>query len=358
VIYLDHGATDAMRPEALEAMTPWLLQPSNPASVHRAGQRARAALESARHDIAAFLGRSAEGIVFTSGATEANATWWHAQRALGRRLVALSAVEHPNSRLAAEEAGVEQVVLPVGLDGRSSLPEPGSVDALSLMVANHETGVLQPVSEALRLGLPTHLDATQAVGRVPLQLGDAEAVVFAGHKLGGPPGVGVLSLQDGEAFPALLPGTQERGRRGGTVNVAGAVGLAAACRAAAAELPAEHARHLALRGPLEEGLRALGAQIVGAGAGRVPHTTCAVFPGIPGELLVQSLDLRGIAVSSGAACASGSTEPSAVLTAMGHPHPGASLRISRGRGTTVDELQSLLQVLRDVVPALRDLEEP
>jgi len=219
VIYLDHNATHPVLPEVVEAMAPWWAQPCNPSSVHGPGQRARSAVESARRAVASLLDRDPRGIVFTSGATEGNATWWAAQRHLGRRRVALAAIEHPASRLAAEAAGVRLRWLSVADDGVVQLPAelasgPEAVDAVSLMGANHETGVVQPVAEAIGAGLPVHVDLTQAVGRVALPLAGAEAVVFSGHKLGGPPGVGVLSLASSDAFPALIPGAQERGRRG------------------------------------------------------------------------------------------------------------------------------------------------
>mgnify|MGYP000329903710 CR=1 FL=1 len=356
-VYLDHNATSPMLPEVARAMRPWWGVPANASSVHQAGQRARSAVERARRQVATLLGRPAAGVVFTSGATEANATWWAAQRALGRHTAGLAAIEHPSSRLAAERSGLQLQWLPVGADGVVGLAtEPP--DALSLMLANHETGVLQPVAEAFALGVPVHVDATQAVGRVHLELTEAEAVVFSGHKLGGPPGIGVLSLASGDAFPALVPGAQERGRRGGTENVAAIVGLGVACEQAAKTLR----DHLGAMGQrqqrLEQALAELGGVVVGSSASRVPQTTCVVFPGVPGELVVQALDLRGVAVSSGAACASGSTEPSPVLVAMGHAHPASSVRISAGPHTEEADIDTLIDALRDILPSLAELDAP
>ena len=212
-------------------------------------------------------------------------------------------------------------------------------------------------ADALATGLPVHVDATQAAGRVELDLAAAHGVVISGHKLGGPPGIGVLSLPGSEAFPTLLTGgTQERGRRAGTVNLPGAVGLGVACAVARRERSTRRARWARLRVALESGLEALGARVVGAEAPRVPQTTCAVLPVGPSELVVQALDLRGIAVSAGAACASGSQEPSPVLTAMGDVHPDRSLRVSLGPESTRADVDALLGALAEVLPALADLE--
>lgn len=361
MIYLDHNATSPLLAEVRAAMEPWWGVPTNASSVHRAGQDARAALELARGQVAAFLGRPAAGVVFTSGATEANQAWWHGMWQRGVRGFATSAVEHPCVLGAAESVrrqGGTVHLWEVDADGRARMGDlPDDVGAVSLMAANHETGVLQPLAEALATGLPVHVDATQGAGRVELDLASAHGVVISGHKLGGPPGIGALSLPGGEAFPALLTGgTQERGRRAGTVNLPGAVGLGVACAVAQRELSTRRARWLPLRDALESGLEALGARVVGAAVLRVPQTTCAVLPVGPSELVVQALDLRGIAVSAGAACASGSQEPSPVLTAMGDAHPDRSLRISLGPDSTRADVDALLGALAEVLPALADLE--
>ncbi len=359
--YLDHNATSPLLDDVRLAMEPWLGVPTNPSSVHRAGQRARAAVELARGQVAALLGRAPAGLVFTSGATEANQAWWYGMLELGVRRFATSAIEHPCVHGAAERArrrGATVQVLAVGGDGVVDVggisPD---VEAASLMAANHETGVLQPVAKLLALGLPVHVDATQAVGRVPMRLSGAHGVAISGHKLGGPSGIGALSLLHGDPFPALLMGgTQERGRRAGTVNVPGAVGFGVACALAQRELAARAKRWGALQERLEAGLIALGAQVVGAHAPRVPQTTCVVLPVGPSELVVQALDLRGVAVSAGAACASGSQEPSPVLAAMGEAHPDRGLRISMGPNSTAHEVDALLAALEAVLPGLMDLE--
>lgn len=360
MIYLDHNATSPMLDEVREAVLPWLGVPANPASVHRAGQQAAIALEQARVQVAACLGRAPSGVVFTSGATEANHAWFHGIVASGVRSVAVGALEHPCVLSGAERArarGVEVHVLASARDGRVRIELPEGVEAVSLMAANHETGVVQPISELLARGLRVHVDATQAVGRLPLQLEKADAVVFSGHKIGGPGGIGVLSLRGDLPFPALLGGgSQERGRRAGTVHVAAAVGLAVACEVAMRDLSARVERWTRQREVLEAGLRALGGRIVGADVQRVPQTTCVVFSEVPSELLVQALDLRGIAVSAGAACASGSTEPSPVLVAMGDPGASSSIRISQGPDTCPVDLESVLEALAEIVPALSGLD--
>jgi cysteine desulfurase len=225
------------------------------------------------------------------------------------------------------------------------------------MAANHETGVLQPITEAARqaaaVGAWLHCDATQAVGRVQLDFDGVHSIVLSGHKLGGPPGIGALVLPDGEDFPALFPGSQERGRRGGTVPTALVAGLGAACRLAADGLASREARWTALRARFEQAVVAWGGRVVGAGASRVANTSCVVFDDIEGETLVQALDLRGICVSSGAACTSGSTEPSATLLAMGDPHPTGGLRVSWGPHPREDDLDALLGALEASVEALR-----
>lgn len=354
MIYLDHNATSPLLPEVREAMEPWLGVPANPSSAHRLGQRAAVAVEEAREQVAALLGRPAAGIVFTSGATEANHM---ALRGLPSGRVALSGIEHPSVRGAlAHRRDLVQELLPVGASGVIQLDGLGPVDALVVMAANHETGVIQDL-EAARASAPSahlHVDATQAAGRIPLRLEVADTVVISSHKLGGPGGMGCLSLPDGEIYPPLLGGgTQERGRRAGTVPTAAVVGFGAACRLARATLEARRARWQRQSDRLREGLLGLGARLVGDRERLLPNTTCVVFPGIAGETLVQALDLAGICASSGAACASGSTEPSPVLTAMGDPEPAGGLRLSLGPRSEDTDVDALLAVLPAILEGLR-----
>ena len=351
-VYLDHNATCPMPEPVLDAMRQWFGVPANPSSAHAAGRRARQALERARTTVAAFVGRPAAGLVFTSGATEANQLWMHGILATGARRIGVGPTEHPSVRAAAAAAaarGAAVVDLAIDRYGRvTSVPD--GLDAVAVMAANHETGVVQPpLAHPVR-----HVDATQAAGRLPLRLADAHAVTLSAHKLGGPVGVGALSLRDGAAFPPLFgAGSQERGRRPGTVNVAGIVGFAAACALASAELEARADRWRRQQARLEAALRAVGADIVGDGAERLPQTTLATFPGVPGEAFVSALDLAGIAVSAGAACASGSTEASPVLLALGHPSPDAGVRFSLGPTTTDADIDRAIDAVLAIAPQLR-----
>lgn len=344
MIYLDHAATSPLLPEVRAAIEPWLGVPANPSSVHAAGRAAAMAVERAREAVGALLGRDPAGIVFCSGATEANhlgIRGWKAARILA------SPIEHPSAEAAL--AGAEIARLPID---RRGVVEPASTDAdlVVCLAVSHEIGTVQPI-RALR-GRRLHVDATQAAGRIDLRGLDADSVVISGHKLGGPAGVGALSLRDGGPFPALLTGgPQERGRRAGTLNVAGIVGLAAACALAEGERAERAERHAALAEALRAGLIELGGRIVGEAP--VPAITCAVFDGLRADSLVQALDLRGVATSAGAACASGATSGSPVLRAIGEPDPRAGLRISLGPRTTGAEIDQALDALRAVLPAAR-----
>lgn len=356
MIHLDHAATSPLLPEVQDAMRPWLGVPCNPSSVHRSGRAAAAALDRARAEVAALLDRDPAGIVFLSGATEANHTGIRGLAARGARQFAAAAIEHPSVHGALAATGLPLHELPTGPDGIVQLVLPDAVDALLLMAANHETGVLQPVREAAARmrarGGSLHVDATQALGKIDLHGLDADVITASAHKLGGPVGTGVLSLRDGAPFPALMGGgSQERGRRAGTVNVPGAVGFGAACRLAAAEQHERRARQEAATAVLVAGLAGLGARILGGP--RLASTTCVVFPGLRGDTIVAALDLEGIAVSSGAACASGSVAPSPVLAAMGEPEASGGVRVSFGPHTTTAEVEALLAALSRVLPTVR-----
>lgn len=358
--YLDHAATSPLLPEVLDAMLPWMGVPANPASAHGPGRAASAALERARAQVAQLVGRPPAGIVFVSGATEGNHTAIRGMVSLGARRFAASAIEHPSvlGALAAVDASVAW--LPVGRDGVveieaiSSLTEP--VDAIVLQAVNHEIGTIEPVEAASKLaaerGLLLHVDATQAAGKIAAA-GDPDTLVLSSHKLGGPVGIGALSLRTGDLFPALLTGgSQERRRRAGTVNVAGAVGFGLACEIALRERAERSARYLVLEGRLRQGLYELGARLV-VEHNKVPSITTFTFPQIRGDLLVAALDLRGIAVSSGAACASGSIGPSPVLTAVAHPEPTGAVRVSFGPASKGEDVDALLAALRSALPQIR-----
>ena len=339
LIYLDYNATAPLRPEARAAMLVALEQAGNPSSVHRFGREARRILEDARAQVAALAGTAPAQIVFTAGATEANAL---ALTGLGRRRVLTSAVEH-DSVLAWAGARI-----PVDGDGRVDLDaldrmlaakaEPAIV---SIMAVNNETGVIQPVAEAAaiarRHGALVHCDAVQAAGRIALPTVGAgiDALSLSAHKLGGPQGVGALVLRDGLPLaPLLRGGAQEGRRRAGTENVAGIAGFGAAAAAIAGR--AGQPELVALRDALETRLMAAGGVIVGAGAARVANTCCVAMPGVAAETQVAALDLAGIAVSAGSACSSGKVRRSHVLEAMGLPLHVAESAIRISLGATTD----------------------
>lgn len=351
MIYLDWNATAPLSLDAKEAMAPWWGVPANPSSVHRAGQRASMAVERARDQVASLVGGVAAGVVFTSGATEANHLGIRGAVRPGK-VVWSSQIEHPCVKDAARRSGAVRT-LPVDRNGRIELPDRvDEGDVLVVMAANHETGILQAWREAgvlaRRCGAWLHVDAAQAAGRVPIwdAMEHCHSLVLSSHKLGGPPGVGALILPDGRDFPSLWGGgPQERGRRAGSTNVPGIVGFGAACAAI-------HADPAALRDRLEAGLVARGARVLGVGP-RLPNTSAVVFPGVPGEAIVQALDLAGICVSAGAACASGSVDPSPVLLAMGDPEPAGIVRFSLGETSTEAEIDATLAALDEILPGLR-----
>jgi cysteine desulfurase len=376
VINWDQNAGTALLPQ-VEALLVRELSHSagNPSSVHQVGRRARKRLDEARERIAKVLGAaSPREIIFTGSGSEAAAIAiigsWLARRDLTKRRIVTSAVEHPCvlgavSRLEAEGALVERV--PVGPDGRVSLEavEAALTDdtlVCSVMAVNNETGVIQPAGELSRRcharGIRFHTDAVQALGKVPASLREypAELLSFSAHKLGGPAGVGVLYNRRGADVAALTPGHQENGRRGGTQSV-----LFAEAAALALELSvAQQAQHAAALGPVRDAFEARvgrieGAVINGRAAPRVAGTSNITFTGADGEALLIALDLEGICVSTGAACASGSLSPSHVLTAMGlsSAEAGATLRFSLGFEATMAEVDQVASALERLVPLTR-----
>jgi cysteine desulfurase len=375
MIYFDHNASTPVRPEVAAAITDALVTlPANPSSLHREGQRARAAIETARERVAGLVGARPDEVVFTSGGTEADhlalvGGAWARER--DGWTVAISAIEHHAVHGAAHvlmRSGFHEAVLPVGASG---LVDPAAVDALpegttmaALMLANNETGVLQPVAafteRAHRRGLGVLCDAVQAAGKVPLAFDDlgVDFLALSAHKLGGPKGVGALVARKGAPLEPLFRGSgHERGRRGGTENLAGIVGFGLACELAGRDLFAESARLLELRARLEAGLKAAFPDVVihGERAPRLPNTVDASFPGARSDHMLMVLDALGVAVSAGAACSSGAVEPSPVLSAMGVPRELAvcALRLSMGRGSTADEVDRVIATLGDAVRGAR-----
>ncbi|MCL4764766.1 MAG: cysteine desulfurase [Hyphomicrobiaceae bacterium] len=356
--YLDHNATAPLRPEARAAMLAALDAAGNPSSVHAEGRRARQIVEDARERVAELVGARPAQVVFTSGATEANAWVLRA----GWDVVMAGGIEHESVLAPARSSGAELIELPTG-DIGSIAPaavgaalERGAVGSrralLALQLANNETGVVQPVAEAAALararGVPVHTDAVQAAGRLTIDfpgLG-ADTLSLSAHKLGGPKGCGALVLRDGlELAPLIAGGGQERRRRAGTENVAGIAGFGAAAAAARQDL-ARMSGVAALRDRLErEALAAApGALVIGAGAQRLCNTTCLALPGVAAETMVIMLDLAGIAVSAGAACSSGKVGASAVLAAMGLPAEIArsAIRVSLGWCTSAKDIDAFL----------------
>jgi cysteine desulfurase len=376
-IYLDHNATTPVRPEVADAIAALLRERhGNPSSVHAEGAAARGAVERAREQLAALLRAEPREVTFGSGATEANNTAlgpllraWAGER---RHLVSSDAehpsVEEPLAALAREGWRVTRV--PVGPDGRIdparfvAALEPQTALA-TLLWANNETGVVQELAalceQAHACGVRVHADATQCVGKLPLDLGAVglDALSLSAHKFGGPKGVGALVVRGAPEFEALLRGgAQERGRRGGTENVPGIVGLGVAAALADRELPERVSTYARLRDRLWEGIAAKIPRVRrnGAAGAVLCNTLNLEFEGVAGELLLQALDLEGIAVSAGAACASGRVEPSHVLLAMGRSpeQARASLRFSVGFGVDEVQIDHVLALLPDLVARARE----
>jgi cysteine desulfurase len=358
-IYLDHNATTPLDPGALEAMVAILRDGfGNPSSLHWFGQRARAAVEEARAEVASLVGAAPAEIVFTGSGTEADnlALRGVAGKAREpRRKIVCTAIEHHavlRTLTALGEEGWPVETVQVTASGLVDLDDLATrVDdrtaLLSIILANNETGVLQPVAEAARLaherGALVHCDAVQAAGKVAVDVAvlDVDLLSVSAHKFHGPKGVGALYVRRGTPMePILRGGAQERNRRAGTENVAGIAGMGRAAAGARASLEIESHRLTALRDRLEAMLlRIAGTRRNGDGP-RVPNTTNLSFEGADAEGLVMALDLLGIAVSTGAACAAGGTQPSHVLAAMGLPpeRVQASLRFSLGRATTAADV--------------------
>lgn len=376
MIYLDHNATTPPAPEVLAAMLPVLSSLwANTSSRHGPGQEAKRALSAARATVARVLGCKPVEVIFTSGATEANHMAVRGLLAMAppeRRRVLFSSVEHAGHlRLARALAdpGVQVDFLPVLANGTLDLPAAQAligpdVALVSLMAANNETGVLMPVAKVAALtqtaGALLHVDATQFIGKLPFAFSSfgADAVSLSAHKLQGPKGIGALLLRQGLPFAPQTLGSQERGRRGGTENLAGIVGLAAALELLG-DVPAEAARVAQLRDALENGLRRAlpDTHIWCQDLARLPGTSYLRFGQLSVDVVLQRLERLGVAASSGAACSSGGSEPSHVLTAMGVPAAEslAAVRLSMGRTSTMDDVNYLLNNLPALLePLLRE----
>ncbi len=377
-LYFDHNATTPVAAEVVEAMLPCLSQTyGNASSIHFFGQQAKLLLERARRQTASLLGCRPVEIVFTSGGTEANnLAILGAVRnsARPRRHVITTAIEHPcvlDACRQLEREGVEVTRVRVGSDGvvspddiRAAL-KPHTV-LVSVMHANNEIGTVQPVPEiaavAHSAGALMHSDGVQSAGKIPVDVKElgVDFYAFSGHKIYGPKGAGALYVRKGARLqPILFGGHQERDRRPGTENIAGAVGLGAAAELARRELLADAARLERLRERLERAVlaRIPFTGINGAKARRVPNTTNIYFDCVEGEAMVIALDLQGIAVSTGSACSSGSVEPSHVLTAIGldAARARASIRFSLGRQNTEEQVDALVGAVEAAAAHLRKL---
>lgn len=377
MIYLDHNATTPVRPEVLEAMLPYLSTHfGNPSSVHWAGRRAKQGLEDGREQVAALLNARPAEMLFTSGGTESNNLALRGvlhQIARGKEAhVITTAIEHssilePLQMLARE--GVSLTILPVDSDGRVSVADlaaalrPETVLA-SISLANHEIGTIQPISDMSQMlrqhGVLFHVDAVQAAGKLPLdvtRLG-VDLLSLSAHKIYGPKGVGALYVRKGTALaPVFGGGPQEREKRPGTENVAAAVGFGAAAALVARELESNAAQALRLTTKLWKGIRegVPAVSLNGSQHQRLANTLNVGFTGAAAEGLMMGLDLAGIAVSTGSACAAGSVEPSHVLLALGRNEADAksAIRFSVGKDTTDQEIDRVLTVLPGIVERVR-----
>ncbi|MCE2802606.1 MAG: cysteine desulfurase family protein [Gemmatimonadota bacterium] len=379
-IYLDHAATTPVRPEVLEAMTPFFgPRFGNPSSTHRWGREARAALDEARERVAQCLHAAPDEVCFTSGGTESDNLAvlgaWRSLKAHGKRAVVTSPTEHKAVLVAAHQAakeGAEERILAVVASGAVDLADaeaklaPGDVAIASVMWVNNETGIVQPIAELTALakahGALFHTDAVQAFGKVEV---DATRIPFdfasvSGHKLGAPKGIGCFYIRRGTSLePLFFGGSQDRGRRPGTENVAMAVGLARAMELAIAEREAHWRELEAMRDALEAALRERvpGLVVHSAGAARAPHILNVSVPGTDSESLLMALDLQGVAASSGSACQSGSVTPSHVLSAMGIPADvaNAAVRMSFGSLSTPADVTRVAELFPALVAKARGL---
>ena len=380
-IYLDHNATTPVDPAVLEAMLPYFSADyGNASSIHTFGQRARAAVETAREQVAALLHARPQEIVFTSGGTESDnhAIFGIVQPRLQGQPpvphIITTAIEHEavlNTCQALEKQGARVTYLPVSGDGLINLDELAQIirpetALITVMHANNELGTVQPLEQIGRIAADRdiyfHTDAVQSAGKIAIdvQACELDLLSLSGHKIYAPKGIGAMYIKAGTRVQQFLyGGHHQRGFRPGTENVAGIVGLGKAAELAGLALAEDAARISALRDRLEQGLlaRVPDAHANGASVPRTPNTSNLTFSGIEGEALVIALDLKGLACSTGAACSSGAVEPSHVLTAIGLPTPEAraTIRFSLGRHSTSAEIDAALGLVPAAVAQLRQL---
>ena len=386
-VYLDFNATTPVEPEVLDAMLPYFsVEFANAASIHTPGQRARAAVETAREQVAALIGARPQEIVFTSGGTESDnhaifgivspslTSFASSTSLTSPPHLITTAIEHEavlNTCQALEKGGVRVTYLPTDAQGQINLDDlrraicPETV-LITVMHANNELGTVQPLEGIGRIAKEAdiyfHTDAVQSAGKIPINVNSLQVdlLSISGHKLYAPKGIGALYVRGGTRLRQLLyGGHHQRGFRPGTENVAGIAGFGKAAELARKSFAEDAQRVAALRDKLQQGLlQCVPQSRVNAGAAaRTPNTTNIVFPGVEGEALLIALDLKGLACSTGAACSSGAVEPSHVLTAIGLPpeEARASLRFSLGRHTTPADIDFALNVVPAAVAQLREL---
>jgi cysteine desulfurase len=379
--YFDHNATTAARREVVEAMLPFFRERfGNASSIHLFGQENREAVDAARAHVASLVGGEPEEIIFTSGGTESdNLAIRGAARARRRASkadrIVTSAIEHPAVLKTCEDLGRDEgfrvTYVPCDRDGVVRLDEleralSPATALVTVMLANNETGVIQPIREiaalARRHGIPVHTDAVQGAGKIPVDVGDlgVDLLSIAGHKFYGPKGIGALYVRRGTPIEAISTGgSHECGLRPGTENIPGIVGLGEAARISKRELPREMEHIRALRDRLERSVleRVPDVSIAGAGALRVPNTSNMLVGRVEGEAVTLNLSMSGFAVSSGSACASGASEPSYVLLALGFDGAASQggIRISLGFANTGEEVDAFLEIFPRVVERLRSL---
>ena len=376
--YFDHNATTPVSLEVVEALVPALLEVyGNASSIHHSGQIAKQRLEMARRQTASLLNCDPKELVFLSGGTEADnlAILGTVRNQAGRsKHVITTSIEHPAVRNTCAELEREGVAVTCVQVGSAGIVDPSEIRQalrpdtilISVMHANNETGVIQPIPEiaeiAREAGVLFHVDGVQAAGKISVDLEALQVDLYSmsGHKLYAPKGVGALYVRQGTPLRSIqFGGRHERERRPGTENVPGAVALGKACEAASENLARESARLAVLRDRLETGIvdRIPSSGVNGGRSPRTPNTTNIYFDGVEGEAIVISLDLKGFAVSSGSACSSGAVEPSHVLLSMGLPpdRARASLRFSLGRSNTEEQVDALIDAVSESIAQLRRL---
>jgi cysteine desulfurase len=365
-VYLDYNATAPVKPGVAEAAARALALTGNPSSVHSFGRAARKAVEDAREQVAVLVGAAPAEVVFTASATEANNL---VLAGAGRRRRIVSTIEHPAVLRTVKALPGETAVLPVDADGvvvlealEAALKASAAPALVSLMLANNESGAIQPVAAAARLahahGALIHCDAVQAPGRIAFSMAElgVDYLSLSAHKFAGPKGVGALIVRgDAPLAPTVIGGGQERGRRAGTENVPGIVGFGEAARLVSEDLK-NSPKLAALRDRLETALLEIEPRlhVFSAKAPRLPNTSCLTMPGVQSETQVMALDLAGVAVSAGSACSSGKVEPSHVLRASGAPDAvsGCAIRVSAGWATRDEDIDAFVEAWRALYAGL------